>query len=156
MQCPPLRYSLRWLGCNWFLLRDLQCWWATIPSGVRGNCGGLPLPPADHVRSTLSHLAHRGGAAPAAPSCRILGRVSDQVSVWCPEHLAVAAAGRLCSQRSENNNMWCLVAVSSFSFLPTPEVTGAAGGSHSQAPSGDRPHLPLASKKTYMVSPCCL
>ena len=44
----------------------------------QGNCGGLPLTPADHARSTLSHLAQAGGAAPAAPSCRILGRDSDQ------------------------------------------------------------------------------
>ena len=30
----------------------------------------------------------------------------------------------------------------SFSFLPTPEVNGVEGGAHSQAPSGDKPHLP--------------
>ena len=45
---------------------------------IRDNCGGLPLPPEDHARSNLSHLVHAGGTAPAASSCRILGRDSDQ------------------------------------------------------------------------------
>ena len=36
------------------------------------NCGGLSLPPADHARSTLSCLAHAGGATPAAPTLRVL------------------------------------------------------------------------------------
>ena len=38
-------------------------------SGVSGNCGGSPPPPADHARSTPSHLAHVGGITPAALSC---------------------------------------------------------------------------------------
>ena len=78
-----------------------------IPSGS-GPCppleseitDGLPLPPADHSRSTLSHLAHAEGAVPAAPSCRALGRDSDQVSGCCPECLAVATAGWVCFQGS--------------------------------------------------------
>ena len=41
-------------------------------------------------------------------------------------------------------------------FGPTPEVTGATGGAHSQAPSGIRPYFPLASDRTAMVHPCCL
>ena len=96
-----------------------------------------PLPPADHARSTLSHLSHTGCAAPAAPSCRVLGRDSDQVSGHQPEHLAVASARQVCSQGSKRNSVWCLVAVPSFFFfifLPTPEVTGVAGGAHWQAP----------------------
>ena len=59
--------------------------------------GGLPLPPVDHARSTLSHLALTGHAAPAAPSCRFLGRDSDQAFGHFPEYLAVAAAGWVCS-----------------------------------------------------------
>ena len=89
-------------------------------SGIRDNCGGLPLLPADHARSTLSHLAHIGGAAPAASSCGVLGRDSDQVFGCRPEHLAVAAAAQVCSQGSENNSIWCLVAVPSFCLFFQP------------------------------------
>ena len=104
-------------------------------SGIRDNCGSLSLPPADHARSTLSHLAHAGGAAPVAPSCRVLGRDSDQVSGGHPERLALAVAGWVCSQVSESNSVWCLVAMPSFFlFLATPEVTGVTGGAHSQPP----------------------
>ena len=56
--------------------------------------------------------------------------------------MAMAAAGQVYSQGDESNNMWCLVVVPSFIFLPTQEVTRAAGGAHSQAPSGGRPCLP--------------
>ena len=125
-------------------------------SGVRGNCGGLPLPHADHARGTLSHLAHTGCAVPAASSCRVLGRDSGQVSRCHPEHLAVAAAGQVCSQGSKSNSVWCLVAVPLFSFSPTPEVTGITGGAHSQAPSGGKPCLPLASERTALFCPCYL
>lgn len=133
-------------------------------SGVGNNCGGLHSPPANHARSTPSCLAHAGGAAPAAPSFRVLGEDSDQAFRRCPEPLAVAAAGRVCSQEGESNNVWCLVPVPSFFlfsfffffFLLTPEVTGTAGGAHSQAPSGGRPYLPLASKTTTVVRSCCL
>ena len=45
-----------------------QCQWATPTSQVRDNWGGFPLPPEDHARSILSHLAYAGGAAPAATS----------------------------------------------------------------------------------------
>ena len=45
------------------------------------TCGGLSPPPVDHARSTLSHLAPTGGAAPVASSCRFLGRDSDQVYI---------------------------------------------------------------------------
>ena len=79
------------------------------PPGIRDNCGSLPLSPVDHGRSTLSHLAHIGCAAPAAPNCRVLGKDSDQMSGHHPEYLAVAAAGWLCSQGSESNSIWCLV-----------------------------------------------
>ena len=79
-QCPPLWCPLGEWGCKWFLLRYLQWQWAMPTSGIRDNCGSLSLPPADHARRTLSHLAHSGGAAPAAPSCRVLGRDSDQGS----------------------------------------------------------------------------
>ena len=44
---------------------DPLWWWATPTSGVRVNCGGLPPPAAYHARSTMSCLAHAGGAAPA-------------------------------------------------------------------------------------------
>ena len=84
----------------------------------RDDCGSLPLPPADQAKSTLSHLAHAGGAAPAAPRCRVLGRDSDQVSGSCPEHLGVATAGCVSSQGSESNNSLCLIA------MPSSEVIG--------------------------------
>ena len=71
-----------------------------------------------------------------------------------PEHLAVAAAEQVCSQGSESNSLWRLVAVPSFFlFLPIPEVTGVAGGAHSQAPIGGKPRLPLASEMTTMSVP---
>lgn len=40
--------------------------------------------------------------------------------------------------------------------LPNPEVTGATGGAHSQAPGGGSPCLPLVSEMISMVLPCCL
>ena len=52
------------------------------------------------------------------------------MSESCSKCLAVAAAGQVCSQGSESNNVWCLVAVFFFFcfffvfFLLTPEVTG--------------------------------
>ena len=84
------------------------------------NCSGLPLQPVDLAWSNPSHLAHAGGAAPAAPSCRVLGRDSDQVTGCCPECLAVAAAGQVCSQGSESNSVWCLAAVSLFFLFCQP------------------------------------
>ena len=117
------------------------------------------LPPPDHARSTLSHLAHAGSSAPVAPSCRVLGMDSDRVSGGHPERLAVAAAGWVCSLRSESNSVWCFVAMPSFfSFLATPEVSMEEpdGGAHSQAPSGGKPHLPLVSEMTTAVCPCHL
>ena len=141
-------------GAGRFLFRYLQ-WQQAMPSfGITDNYGGLPLLPADHTRSTLSHLAHAGGVAPVAPTCRVLGRYSDQMSGGHPEHLAVAVAGWVCSQGSENNSVWCLVAM--LSFLPIPEVTGIAGGAHSQVPSGGKPRFPLASETTATVCPCHL
>ena len=74
-------------------------------SGVRDNCGGLPPPHADHTRSTLFCLSPTGGAAPAAPSCRVLGRDSDQVSGCCLEYLAVATAEQVCAQGRESNSV---------------------------------------------------
>lgn len=87
-------------------------------SGARDSYGGLPPPPADHARSTLSRLAHAGGAVLATSSCRVLGRDSDQASGHCPECLAVAAAVWVCSQEGDSNNVWCLVAVPSFFCRP--------------------------------------
>ena len=73
------------------------------------------------------------------------------------ELLALAAVGRVHSQGSEMNSLWCLVAAPSFiSFLPTPEVTGITGGAHSQAPCGGKTRLPLASEMTAVVCPCHL
>ena len=43
-----------------------------------------------------------------------------------------------------------------FSFLAIPEVTGIAGEAHSQAPSGGKTCLPLASEMTVAVCPCHL
>ena len=43
-----------------------------------------------------------------------------------------------------------------FSFLPTPEETGVTGGAYSQAPSGGKPCLPLASETTTLICPCHL
>ena len=117
---------------------------------------GFALPPVDHARSSSSCLVPIGGAAPVALSCRLLRRDSDQAFGPCTKHLAVAAAGRVYSHGGESNNVWCLVAVPSFFFFPTAEVAEAAGGAHSHAPSDGRPCLPLASKTTAIVCPCCL
>ena len=129
-----------------------QVVWATPTSGVRDNCSGLPLPFEDHTRSTSSHLAPTGGDAQAAPSCRFLGRDSDQVSGHCPACLAVAAAGWMCSQGSESNNRWCSITASS-SVVP-PEVAGAASGSCSGIPSGGGQYPPLESEITVVACPC--
>ena len=59
----------------------------------------------------------------------------------CLENLAVAAAGQVCSQGSENNNGWCLVVIPS--FLLIYEVTGATVGACSQTLSGGIPFLLL-------------
>ena len=133
------------------MFRDPQWRWAMPTSGIRDNSGGLSLPPADHTRSTLSHLAHIGGAVPAAPSCRVLGRDSDQASWCCPECWAVAAVGQVCSQVSKSNNRWCSVTMS-FSVVPS-EVVGAASGSCSGIPSGSGPCPPLESEITVVVCP---
>ena len=85
-----------------------------------GITGVLPLLPADYARSTLSYLAHTGGAAPVAPSCRVLERDSNQVSGGHPERLSVAAAAWVCSWGSESNSVWCLVAVPSFFLFSNP------------------------------------
>ena len=76
----------------------------------------------DHARSTSSCLAPTGGAAQAAPSCRFLGRDSDQASGHCPECVAVVAEGQVCSQGSESNR-WFSITMSS--VVPS-EVVGAA------------------------------
>ena len=66
----------------------------------------------------------------------------------CPEHMAMAAAGRVFSQRSESISGLCLVAVP---FLLTSEVTGAADGACSQTPSSGGPCPPLVSEMTVVV-----
>ena len=43
-----------------------------------------------------------------------------------------------------------------FFFLPTPEMTVVPDGTHSQAPTGGKPRLPLASEVTDTVCPCHL
>ena len=108
----------------------------------------------DHARSTSSCLAPTGGAAQAAPSCRFLGRGSDQASGHCPEHLAVATAGQVCSQGSENNNRWCSV-IMSFSVVPS-KVVGAASDFCSGVPSGGGPRPSLESEIIAVVCPCHL
>ena len=82
-------------------------------SRVSDSCGGLPLLLADHARSTLSHLAHTGGAAQAAPSFRILGSDRNQACGHGLGCLAVAAAGLVFSQGCESNNRWCSVTMPS-------------------------------------------
>ena len=69
-------------ACSWTLW-----WWAMPIYGVRDNCGGLPLPPAELTRSTLSRLAHTGGAGPAAPSCwswegTVIKHLGAAQSIW--------------------------------------------------------------------------
>ena len=63
----------------------------------------------------------------------------------------MAAAGWVCSQRSESNNSWCSVAMFS-SVLPS-EVVEAASGSYSGIPSGSGPCPPLESVITAVVCP---
>ena len=150
-QCPPLWSPLMWFGMKVVLGHDPKWQCATPTSGVRDNCGGISQPSADHARSTPSPLSHTGGATPAAPSCRVLGRDSDQASGHCPDFWAVADAGQVCSQGSESNDMWCLFEV--LFFLLTPEVTGAAGGAYLHAPSDGKPCLLLASEMTAVVHP---
>ena len=67
---------------------------------------------------SLSHIA---GAAQAVPSCRILGSDRYQTCGHCPERLAVATVGRVCSQGSKSINRWCSVAVF-FSVVPSVQV----------------------------------
>lgn len=110
----------------------------------------MPPPPVDHARSTTSFLATTGGTTPAAPSCRFLGRDNDQVSGHCPECLAVAAAGQVCSQRSKSNSRWCSITMSS--MVPS-EVVGAESGSCSGIPGSGGPRLPLESEITVVVCP---
>ena len=118
-------------------------------SGVRDNCSGLPPPTADHARSTPSHLAHAGDAAQAAPSCKVLGRDNDQASGCFPEHLAMAAAGRVCSQVCEINSRSCLVTMSSSVVIS--ELIGATCGACSWTLSGGGPCPPLKSEVAAMV-----
>ena len=114
-------------------------------------CGGLPPPPVDHARSTLSCLAPMGVAAQTAPSCKFLGRDSDQASGHCPECLVVAAAGQVCSQGSQSNNRWCCVTMS-FSVVSS-EVVGAANDFCSSILRGSGPRPPLESEITVVVCP---
>ena len=109
-----------------------------IPSGAQpslslesGITCRLPLPPADHPRSTLSHLAHEGGDVSAAPSCGVLGRDSDQVTHHS-ECWLWQLQGR-CVPRGVRATVYgaCLHCPLFF-FLPTPEVTGVTGGTHSR------------------------
>ena len=86
----------------------------------------MPPPTVDHSGNSPSHLAHAGAAAQTAPSCRVLGRDSDQACGHCPKHLAVAATERIYSEECESKNKWCLVAVPS--SVVHPEVTGTANG----------------------------
>ena len=102
------------------------------------------------MKSTLDHLVHAGGAAQAAPSYRVLGRDNDQVSGYCPEHFAVAAAERMYSQGSESNSSWCSDTMSSF-MVPT-EVVGAASVSCSGIPHVSGPCPLLLSEITVVVS----
>ena len=98
---------------------------SVVPSEVVGDAGDFcsvipsvrgPRPPLEseitavvfpcHLRGTLSHLAHAGGAIPAVPSFRFLGRDSDQVSECYQGFLAAVAAGWVCSQGIECNSIW--------------------------------------------------
>ena len=74
---------------------------------------------------------------------------SDQTSGHCPECLAVAAAGQVCSQGSESNIRWCS-AIVSFSVTPS-EVVGAASDFCLDIPSGDGPCPPLESEITVVI-----
>ena len=113
-----------------------------------------PPPPVDHARSTSSHLTPTGGVTPAAPSCRFLGGDSDQASGHFPEHLAVAAAGWVCSQGRESNNV--VLGCGALPFLLTPVVTEATGGTHSQAPivAGHTSLWPPRQLPQYIPASC--
>ena len=125
-------------------------WWQAKPTfEVSDNCSDFPPLLVDHARSTSSCLAPKECAVSAAPSGRFLGRDSDQGSGHCPESLALAAAGQLCSQRSESHERQCSVTIS-FSVV-TSEVVGAASGSYSGIPSGGGPCPPLESMINAMV-----
>ena len=107
-----------------FVHSALLCGALEVIGAVIGACSPMPCdarprPPLEseitvvvcphHLQttqeSTLSHLAHAGGAAQAVPSCGVLRNDRDQACGRCPERLAVAApAGRVCSQGSESNN----------------------------------------------------
>ena len=106
-------------------------WQAMPTSEVRDNHGGLLLPLLDYERSTSSCLTHAGGTEPAASSCRVLGRDSDQASGCCPEVWPWQQQGS-CVLRGVR-------AATGGAQLLTPEVTGDAGGAYSQALSDGSP-----------------
>ena len=86
--------------------------------------------------------------AQGTPSCRTLGsgRILGRFTS-CPEYLAVAAAGCVSSQTSENNN-------SKFSIaMPSSEVIGATSGACSGTPSGSGPCPPLESVIPQVLCP---
>ena len=141
-------------GHKWCLFRDPYFWPTTHISGVTDKCGGLTLPPADHARSTLSHLACWGGSAQAAPSCSVLESDSDQMCGQWLEHLAVAARGVMCSQGCKCNNRWCSVIITS--SVVSSEVIGATCGACSWTLSGGSACPPPESAITLVVFPCQL
>ena len=131
------------------MFRHLQWQWATSTSGIRDNCISLPLLPADHSRSTL----------PPYPTQEVLHQLLLVVGPW---------EGTKCLGVTQSIWQWQLqdgcvprgIRATSFGawlqyplfcVLATPEVTGTTGGAHSQAPSGVKPHLPLASETTATV-----
>ena len=130
---------------------DPRWYQATPTSGVRGICGAFLPPTLDLARGTSSSLAPTGGDAQAAPSCRFLGRDSDQASGHYPELLTMAAAVPVCSQQSKNNNRWCSDSMSS-SVLPS-EVIVTASDSCSGTSSGSGPFPPLESEITAVACP---
>ena len=69
-----------------------------------------------------------------------------------PEHLTVAAGGRICSQGSESNNRWLSVIVSS--SVLTSEVTGATGHACSWIPTSSRACPPLESEMAVALATC--
>ena len=120
------------------------------PSSFSGNCVGLHPPPVDHAWGDLSVLAHIGGAAQAAPSCRILGSARDLAYGYCPEHSVVAAAGPVCSQGCKRTKSW----FSHNAFLcDALEVNGAAVGACSPTPNGVSSLPPLELEITLVVCP---
>ena len=96
-----------------------------------------------------------GQVMQGAISCRALGSDSDSAGVGIAQSIwQWQQQGRCVPRRVRATTNGARFAVPS--SVPISEVTGAAGGTCSQTPSGGGPCPPLVSKMTAVVHPRCL